>query len=413
MAPKPQANQHIHLPIALHSNAFTRMWLGSIVSSVGTQMNVVAAAWVLYSTTHSTIPLGIQGLCFSIPIAVVPLLAGPVVDRLDRFRVVKATLVLEAATAGCLAVLAAAGGLQPIIFYAVACLDACRLAFAIPAQTALTTILVPRDSLLSAQSLSMAVWSSSALVGPAVGGLILARTGPAAVFAINALATLAALAAILTLRTPHLEHPSASSSFKLADGIRYVMGHRWVLALQVVLVCTSTLAIGAETLLPALTVTRWHSASVGYGLLRAAPGLAALLTGLSMSMIVRSPKRPLRLIAVGLVAAGLGIALFTQAPTILLAWITLSVASLALTWTQIITGTHVQQVMPRHFLGTLGGLNAISQSGLPGIGAAATATAAHSVGSATALVTATAIMVPLGAAALGYLHRTAHQVATD
>jgi hypothetical protein len=127
----------------------------------------------------------------------------------------------------------------------------------------------------------------------------------------------------------------------------------------------------------------------------------------TMSMITKAPKRPALPIAAGLALAGLGISLFTQAPTILIAWLTLAIASLALTWTQIIAGTQAQHGMPRHFLGTLGGLNAISQSGLPGIGAAVTATAAHTVGSATALITSAAIMVPLGATALGCLHRTA------
>ncbi|MGW6282216.1 MFS transporter [Kribbella sp. NPDC055071] len=386
-------------PVALRSPAFTRLWLGSIISSVGTQMNIVAAAWVLYQQTHSTIPLGIQGLCFSIPIATVPLLAGPIVDRLDPFAVVKVAFVVEAATAGTLAVAAVTGVLHPLFFYAAAVIDACRLAFVIPAQTALTPALVPPDALLSAQSLSMAVWSSSALVGPAVGGLLLASTGTATVFAVNALVTVIALAAIVSLRTPH-RPDRLESADRLTDGLRYALTHRWVLALQLVLVASSTLAISAETLLPALAVTTWDSSSTGYGLLRAAPGVAALATGLSMSMIAKVPQRPLRLITLGLVAGASCIALFPRTPTILSAWVVLGVASLALTGTQIVTGTHLQRHMPPQFLGALGGLNAISQSGLPGIGAAATATAAQFTGPTTALTAAVCLAVALTGAAL-------------
>jgi len=71
-----QRRLRFKLPPALRSSAFTRTWIGSIVSSTGTQMNIVAAGWVLYRMTGSTIPLAVQGLCFSIPIAILPLIAG-------------------------------------------------------------------------------------------------------------------------------------------------------------------------------------------------------------------------------------------------------------------------------------------------------------------------------------------------
>jgi len=400
-----QRRLRFKLPPALRSSAFTRTWIGSIVSSTGTQMNIVAAGWVLYRMTGSTIPLAVQGLCFSIPIAILPLIAGPLVDRLDRFTVIKATLILEAGTAGCLALLSALGALHPIVFYVAAALDASRLAFTIPAQTAITPVLVPGEHLLSAQSLGMTVWSSSSLIGPAVGGLLLAQTGPSVVFAINALATLVALGAIWPLRTAQFD-TSVPSVQRLTDGFRYVLRHRWVLAVQLILACTSTLAIAVETLLPALVVSHWHSSSVDYGLLRAAPGVAALATGLSMSLISKVPKRPLPLIGGGLLATAGGVCVFTQAATIQLAWLLLAITALAITVTQIVTSTHLQRHMPKQFLGVLGGLNAISQSGVPGIGAAVTAGAANTIGSGTAILAAVAIMLPVSALALGYLHRS-------
>jgi MFS family permease len=389
-------------PAALRSRPFARLWAGSLVSSTGTQMNIVAAAWLLYRSTHSTVPLGIQGLCFSVPIAVVPFVAGPVVDRLDRATVVKVALVVEAATAAGLAVLAWAGALQPWMFYLAAGVDAGRLAFVIPAQTALTPLLVPGELLLSAQSLSMAVWSSSALVGPAVGGLVLARYGAGAVFAANALATAVALAAVAGLRVPAAGGPPAA---RLMDGIRHVAAHRWVLALQLVLVCTGTLAIGTETVLPALAVQRWQASSVGYGMLRAAPGIAALLAGLSMSMLSRTPRRPLAIVGLGVLVSGAGVAAFARAPRIVAAWGMLAATSVALTGTQIVAGTYLQRRMPRRFLGTLGGLNAISQSGASGIAAAGTAAAAQSAGPAAALTGAVLLLVPATAVAVGAVAR--------
>jgi MFS family permease len=157
-------------------------------------MNNTAEAWVLYRLTHSALALGAQGLCFSAPIAVLPLLTGALADRFDRLSLVKMTLVAEAAQAFAIAGLAAMGDLRAWVLYLAAGLDAGRLAVNIPAQSALVPNIVPPGLLTSALALSTATWSSSALVGPAVAGALLVAVGPALVFAINGAATIVALA---------------------------------------------------------------------------------------------------------------------------------------------------------------------------------------------------------------------------
>ena len=88
------------LPAALRQPSFVRLWAGSIVSSVGTQMSNVARLWVLYLLTHSAFALGLEGLCFSVPILVLPLVAGPITDRVDRRTVLKFTMAAEVTEAG-------------------------------------------------------------------------------------------------------------------------------------------------------------------------------------------------------------------------------------------------------------------------------------------------------------------------
>src|ERR1022692_380590 len=136
-------------PLALRYPLFGRLWAGSVVSSVGTQMSNTAKIWVLYSLTHSAMTLGIDGLCFSVPIVILPLVAGPVCDRMDRRTIIKASMAVESLEAAALAALAAAGVLHPWVIYLTAAVEAARLAFDIPARTALTTALVPSDALPS------------------------------------------------------------------------------------------------------------------------------------------------------------------------------------------------------------------------------------------------------------------------
>ena len=179
----PEAREHAtaHRPRlgALASAPFARLLSGRVVSQVGTQMSNTAGAWVLYRLTHSALALGLQGLCFSAPIAVLPLLTGILADRFDRLTLVRATLAAEAAQAFALAAIIGAGDLRPWMLYLAAAADACRLAVNIPAQSALLPNVVPADLLLSAMALSTSTWSSAALVGPAVSGALLTVTARA------------------------------------------------------------------------------------------------------------------------------------------------------------------------------------------------------------------------------------------
>jgi MFS family permease len=391
-AGRPAAPARGRLPAALRQPSFVRLWAGSIVSSVGTQMSNVAKLWVLYLLTHSAFALGLEGLCFSVPILVVPLVAGPIADRVDRRTVLRLTMAAEVAEAGALAAVAVAGAFHPWIIYLTAGLEACRLAFDIPARMALTSTLVPGEALLSAQSLSAVVWSSASLAGPAIGGVLLATAGAAVVFAINGIITAAALVAFLPLRRARL-HPvpgDAGTPAGMTGGLRFAWGRRELLGLAAVLAATSALVIGTESLLPVLDRTLWHGGSAAYGLLRMAPGIAAILAGAGLSAM-RPVRRPARAIAISLAAGCGGLIAFTGAPVLAAAIALLVLASLALTLAQVHIVTRIQQVTPDQLRGAISGLSAISQSGLGGIAAAGLTMIAESLGARTTITGAVAV----------------------
>jgi len=97
--PEPRDHSPVRSPRlgALAHPPFVRLLAGQVVSAAGTQMSNTAGAWVLYRLTHSALALGLQGLCFSAPIAVLPLLTGILADRFSRLTLVKVTLAAEAA----------------------------------------------------------------------------------------------------------------------------------------------------------------------------------------------------------------------------------------------------------------------------------------------------------------------------
>jgi len=386
-----------------------RVWTGSIVSNVGSQMNNVAKAWVLYQLTHSAAALGLEGLCFSAPIALLPLIAGPVVDRFDRVRVVKIALVVEATEAAALAAAAATGSLRPWMIYLAAAVAAARLSFVIPASSALIPGLVPDAALLSAQSLSAMVWSSAALIGPALGGVLLTDVNAATVFAINGLSTLIALLALRPVTRRTLRSPTrlGLERARPADGFRYLRRHRQLVAMQMLLLVTNTLLIGTETLLPVVDVQMWHGGTAGYGLLRMAPGIAAISVGFALSMRHRV-AHPFRVIAVGIAVASGGIVAFVYAPVLAMALAILVVTSIGLIVAQIVTSTRLQQDTPDPLRGAVGGLTVIGQNGLAGIAAAGMAVAASNVGARATLAWVAVAIAPVGFAcsAFAQRHRT-------
>ena len=301
---------------ALASPPFARFLSGQVVSQVGTQISNTAGAWILYRLTHSPLALGLQGLCFSAPIAVLPLVTGILADRFSRLTLVKATLATEAGQAFVLALIATAGDLRPWMLYLAAATDACRLAVNIPAQSALVPNVVPADMLLSAMALSSSTWSSAALVGPAIAGLLLPVTGPGPIFAVNGACTLVALGAVASLRRTVPAQPIDGNGFaQLTGGIAYLRSHRLVLWLEGVMLIAMTGALGVETLLPVFAAGTWHTGSAGYGLLRMAPGIAALLAGLGLSMFSAAGQGAL-IIGVAFAGASAGMVAFAAGPSV-------------------------------------------------------------------------------------------------
>jgi MFS family permease len=382
---------------ALAYPPFARVLSGQVVSSVGTQMSNTAGVWILYRLTHSALALGLQGLCFSAPIAVLPLLTGILADRFSRLALVKATLAAEAGQAFVLAAVTMAGDLRPWMLYLAAAADACRLAVNIPAGSALLPNIVPADLLLSAMALSASTWSSSALAGPALAGALLTVIGPGLIFAVNGACTLVALAAVAALPgTGPVRRPTDSNGFaQLAGGIAYLRSHRQILWLEGVLVIAMTCVLSVETLLPVFAAGTWHAGPAGYGLLRMAPGIAALAAGLGLSMFPAA-RRGAVTIGIAFAVAGVGMIAFAVRPPFALAVFLLAGASVCLATTQVTAGTMIQQAIPDMLRGRIGALGSAGQNGLAGLAAAATAALAVTLGPGHVVIALAAVTASAG-----------------
>lgn len=150
--------------------------------------------------------------------------------------------------------------------------------------------------------------------------MLLAVSSAAVVFAANSVSTLAVAMAFLPVgraQLPAVTEKDVPRS-NLGDGLRYAFARRELLALQAILLTVSAVALGTETLLPVLDRVEWHGGPVAYGMLRAAPGIAAVLTGLGFAL--RRPARhPVRTLFLSMIGARAGLIAFTLAPALAVA----------------------------------------------------------------------------------------------
>lgn len=287
---------------ALDHPLFRRFWIGQLVSQGGTWMQSVAQAWLVLQLTGSPFALGVVTALQFLPITGGSMVAGVLVDRFPKRRVLLLTNGLAMLQAAILAVLAATSLLQLWQLYVMALMLGCINAVDAPARQAIVSELVDRDHLVSAVGLNAATQSGSRLVGPAVGGLVIAAWGVATCFALNALSFLAVLVALLGL--PDRTAPSGARGRsarqvprELAEGLRFVFGDPRLAGLIVALTGLGIFGFNYSTVLPLLATQGLQLGPEGLGFLSAASGAGALVSALGLAGSGRPALAPLFLAA--------------------------------------------------------------------------------------------------------------------
>jgi MFS family permease len=246
-------------------------------------MLTVAVGWELYERTNSALALGLVGLTQMIPMILFTLPAGHVADNYDRKRIILVmTFIIACASAG----LTVISSLNADVFWIYCCLFAAGTArtFLWPARSAFLPHLVTRQEFSKAVTWSSGSFQLSSVVGPAVGGALIAwahRAGP--VYAANTAASLLCLALMSLIRRKHLVAAKEKMTLRsLIVGFNFVFANRIILG-TITLDLFAVLLGGATTLLPVYAKDLLHSGPAGLGLLQAALPLGSLLCALVLA----------------------------------------------------------------------------------------------------------------------------------
>ena len=347
---------------------YRRYFLGMIPIQFGTQIEAITLAWQVYhiarqtrSIEESAFMVGMVGLCQFLPMFALTLFAGNAADRYNRKAIVIWALLAEAVGVLALTLLSLqpAPGLMPI--FVIAGLFGAARAFLSPAASALVPMLVTRDDMPVAISFSTTIWMTGVIVGPFIGGLLIAGSIPLA-YGAAALTYGVGIAMILSIRantTP--ERQTGHPLTLVVEGLSYVWQNKVVFG-AISLDLFAVLLGGATALLPAFATDILHVGPMGNALLRMGPAVGGL--AMSTYLTFRPIKRKAGVkMFLGVAAFGLSTVVFAFSRSLPLSLLALAVLGAGDMISVNVRQTLIQIVTPDHMRGRVSAVSGLFISG--------------------------------------------------
>lgn len=293
------------------SPLYRGLFAGQTVSAMGTQITAIALAYQVYALTRSTFDVGLLGVAVLVPLVLVGLLGGSLVDAVDRRRLVLITSSVMATSSVLLAVQAFTGAARVWPLYLLAALTGGASALDQPARSTFIPRLLGTEQVAAASALGQLSMNLSLTGGPLLGGLLIAGPGLGWAYSVDAVSFAAALAAVVRLPAMRPDGASVRPGLRAtAEGLAWVRRHPVVM--MTFLVDIDAMVFGMpRALFPAMAATRYGGGGTTLGLLSAAPAVgavvAAVLSG-PLSRVGRQGRGVLVSVAVwGVAIAGFGL----------------------------------------------------------------------------------------------------------
>ncbi len=380
------------------SRDFRLLFIGQLVSTLGSQLTVVAIPFQVYAQTRSSFQVGAISMAQLVPLVIGSLIGGSVGDAIDRRLLLLVSSVALTLASGGLALNAAAPHPSLLALYLLSAVAAGLTGFANPARNSVVPSLVGHDNLVSALSFLQALMQLGAVVGPAVAGLLIGRTGLAWVYGIDALTFFAAIVATAMMRPiPPAEGADRPGFRSIVEGVRYLRGRPVIQGAYLIDIIAMVFGM-PRALFPAIGLSFFHGGPAVVGYLYAAPGLGALVGALTTGWVNGIDRRG-RAVVVSVVVWGLAITAFGFSRVLWLALVFLAVAGWADVISAVLRNTILQTVVPEHFRSRIIAIQLAVVQGGPRLGDLESGAVASVAGTQFAVVSGGVICV-IGAIAL-------------
>ena len=376
----------------LRNRDFAVYWAGSTVSLLGDGVYFVALAWQVYSLSNTPQALAYAGVAWMLPQLAGLLFAGAVSDRFDRRRIMIAANALSGLAIGSIGVLSILGKLTLWQLWLLVAVHGLGVAFFMPAAGAFVPELVSRDMLVEANALRQFVRPlTMRLLGPALGGVIVAVLGAGQAFVVDAFSFFFAVAAFALIRHRSSARPPVQSRRlmeDIAEGLRFVVSQDWLwLSLLAASVWLLIYVGPLEVLLPFLVKNKIGASARGLGFVYAAGGLGAMIFAFAVARR-GLPRRALALMYAVWSLCMFALASLALATALWQAMLASFVVFGLLSTGEIVWQTQLQRRVPNHLLGRVGSVDWFSSTLLVPISFLLTGPIAAALGAATTLFAA-------------------------
>ena len=325
---------------------------GALVSSSGDFMQNVAQSWLVWHLSQSPVAIGVIAVFDTLPRILLGAVGGAIADRFDRRRVLMITQALAM--------------LQAIVYWLlvqfefIALWHIAILAFFLgvvntinqTARQSLVNSLVPKEELLNAIGLQSSVFNFSKILGPSVGGVVIAWIGVAGCFFVNALSFVFLLFNLYAMELPAWEPRKDKQSMvaDIGEGFSYLRSNQRILHIVAISYVMALFGAPYNRFLPIFATNILHVGATGFGMLMAAPGVGATVASLTLASVDKL-RVGTRAICVCVLGFALSLTLFAFSHSFILSVVFLAMVGFSQVGERALTNTAIQIATPQNLLG--------------------------------------------------------------
>jgi MFS family permease len=365
---------------ALRHRNFQLFFGGQLISLVGTWMQSVAQAWLVYRLTGSSLLLGIVAFASQIPIFLLSPVGGTVADRYNRHRVVIATQTTSMVLAAILATLTLGHWIKVWELIVLASSLGVVNAFDIPARQSFLVEMVGREDLMNAIALNSSMFNGARVVGPAIAGILVASIGEGWCFFANAVSFIAVIAGLLMMKiAPRKAEQHASMMKHIAEGFQFAQRATPVRNLLYLVGLISLAGVPYTVLMPIFADRILHGGAWGLGVLMGATGVGAMVGALTLAS--RTGVQGLgRIAAYSAAGFGASLVIFAFSRNFIFSMIILVPTGFTLMTQMACANTLIQAMVPDRLRGRMMALYSMMFMGMSPVGGLFSGIAADWIG---------------------------------
>jgi len=372
------------------------LWFGTLMMSAGQWVQQVTLGWLLYDLTGNSMLLGALNGLRALPFLVTGPLAGVAADRMDRRRLLLRTQWILIITALLMGALVASPFLHVWHIFLFTLITGVAWTITEPVRMSMIPSVVPKENLANAVALNSGGFNLMKVIGPALGGALIAWFGPAENFYVQAIAYSGVLAMVYWMHIPphHAESKRRSALVNLKEGFAYVWSTPAVLALMTLAYVPRIFAVPYQTLMPVFQKDVLQTGPEGLGLLMAAPGVGAVIAVLTLASLGSRIQRQGLLLVGSIVVLGALLVIFSQITWFPLALFMLVLVGIFQMFFLASTATMLQMIVPDKLRGRVLSLYMLDRGFMP-LGALFAGTTAHFIGAPLTVALMGAIVIIL------------------